>query len=359
MLRKQPLNCCSKFQIIYPMAQSALRFFIVCLFFAVWLAPGLVAAQNPVAKKPVQLIFDTDMGPDYDDVGALAMLHAFADSGNCTILATMASNKHARIAAVLNCLNTYFNRPEIPIGVVSGVAVDMGAPQKWDSLLVARYPHQINANAEVPDALELYRKVLASAADQSVTIVTVGFFTNLRNLLMSGADKYSPLIGKALVEKKVIRLISMAGRFDQEMGQFKEFNVVKDAASAKYTFDNWPTPIVFSGFEIGVAIHTGLPITKTVMVNSPVKDVFAHCIPLDASDSDGRMSWDETAVLVAVQPLERYFDTVSGAIIGNANGTNNWDKKGSKDKYLVQKMPVLEVEKILNTLIAHQPVKRQ
>jgi inosine-uridine nucleoside N-ribohydrolase len=341
------------------MAQSGMRFFVGCILLAVLFAPAALSAQNTIVQSPVQVIFDTDMGPDYDDVGAIALLHAFADSGRCTILATMASNKHSRIAAVLNSLNTYFNRPEIPIGVVSGVAVDMSAPQKWDSLLLAKYPHHIKTNADVPDALELYRKILAAAPDHSVTIVTVGFFTNLSNLLLSGADKYSPLIGKALVEKKVSRLVSMAGRFDQEMGRFKEFNVVKDAASAKYTFDNWPTPILFSGFEIGAAIHTGLPITKTAVADSPVKDVFMHCIPLDANDGGGRMSWDETAILVAIQPYEYYFDAVQGAIIGNADGTNNWDKKGSKDRYLVQKMPVPQLEKILNILIAHQPVKRK
>jgi hypothetical protein len=30
--------------------------------------------------------FDSDMGPDYDDVGAIAILHAFADSGYVKIL---------------------------------------------------------------------------------------------------------------------------------------------------------------------------------------------------------------------------------------------------------------------------------
>ena len=60
------------------------------------------------------------MGPDYDDVGAIALLHALADSGNCTILATMASNKHPKVAAVLNVLNTYFNRPKITHWSCSG-----------------------------------------------------------------------------------------------------------------------------------------------------------------------------------------------------------------------------------------------
>ena len=57
------------------------------------------AQQKQEAALPV--IFDTDIGPDYDDVGAMALLHAMADSGECKILATIASNKHERIAAVL------------------------------------------------------------------------------------------------------------------------------------------------------------------------------------------------------------------------------------------------------------------
>ncbi len=62
-------------------------------------------AQSPVATKtPVRILFDTDIGPDYDDVGALTLLHAFADSGECTILATIASNRYRRVASVLNAI---------------------------------------------------------------------------------------------------------------------------------------------------------------------------------------------------------------------------------------------------------------
>ena len=54
------------------------------------------------SQKKTELIFDTDMGPDYDDVGAITLLHAFADSGKVNILATIASNKYQGIAGVLN-----------------------------------------------------------------------------------------------------------------------------------------------------------------------------------------------------------------------------------------------------------------
>ncbi len=82
-------------------------------------------------------------------------------------------------------LNTYFNRPEIPIGVVSETGLNINCPQRWDSILVARYPHRINNNEEAEDALSLYRKILAAQPDSSVTIVTVGFLTNMSNLLQS------------------------------------------------------------------------------------------------------------------------------------------------------------------------------
>jgi inosine-uridine nucleoside N-ribohydrolase len=319
------------------------------------LIPQLLSAQLPHRKQPVPVILDTDMGPDYDDVGAIALLHAMADKKECRILATIASNKHKRVAAVLSVLNTYFNRPNIPIGVVRGQAVDIGAVQKWDSLIVARYTHTIKSNGNAIDATALYRKLLAAEPDGSVTIVTIGFLTNMANLLNSGPDKYSTLHGRSLVQKKVKQLVSMAACFDKSLEPFKEFNVMKDSIASKTTFDNWPTPIIFSGFEIGAKIFTGIPIINSDIIHSPVKDVFAVSIPLDPHDKNGRMSWDETAVLVAVRGAEPYFDTVQGRIICHSNGSTSWDSRGTRDHYLVQKMPIAAMEKLLNALIMHQP----
>ena len=175
--------------------------FLACLLMlTVLLTENKVEAQQ-VKSKPVNLIFDTDIGPDYDDVGAMAVLHALADSGKVKILATMASNQSKYIASVMDVLNTYFKRPDIPIGVVRGKAVNMVAWQKWDSILVKNYPHSIKNNAQAEDALTLYRKILAAQPDGSVTIVTVGFTTNMANLLLSKPDKYSPLDGRNLILK--------------------------------------------------------------------------------------------------------------------------------------------------------------
>ncbi|MEO6845468.1 MAG: nucleoside hydrolase [Ginsengibacter sp.] len=325
---------------------------IAFLFINSFLPVQKVTAQKK--EKPVAIIFDTDMGPDYDDVGALAILHAMADNGECNILATISSNKHELTVPVLSVINTYFKQPDIPIGIVKGDGVNIPCSQKWDSLIVANYPHSIKANDQAYDALKLYRKILATQPDKSVTIVTVGFLTNMANLIQSKPDEFSSLTGKELVKRKVKLLVSMAGCFNNEIGSFKEFNLMQDAASSKIAFDNWPTPVIFSGFEIGEKIHTGLPITKSDIKNSPVKDVFVRSIPLDKNDANGRMSWDETATLVAVRGYQKYFDVVKGKIIVNEDGSNNWNKNGTQDKYLVLKMPVTELEDVINRLMMHQ-----
>jgi len=306
-------------------------------------------AQHQLTKA---VIFDTDMGPDYDDVGAITLLHAFADSGKVNILATMASTKYEGVAAVLNVLNTYFKRNDIPIGVPKENAITQKDWQHWTDTLIAKYPHAINNNSEVPDAVTLYRKILSQQADNSVTIITVGFLTNIANLLQSKPDQYSSLTGKELVNIKVKDLVCMAGKFPEGY----EFNIKEDAAASGYVFENWPKTVLFSGFEIGQKIKTGLPlINNHAIQNSPVKDVFRIAIPLAKEDSAGRMSWDETAVLVGVAGYRPCYKIIYGKILIHENGRNSWSNVGKQQAYLVEDRPFTEVEYLINKLIMHQP----
>lgn len=313
---------------------------------------GAVCGQPVQKPGAVPVIFDTDMGPDYDDVGAITLLHAFADAGQARILATIASTNYPNVTPVLSVLNTYFNRPDVPIGVPKGNAVSDKDSQHWSDTLVARYPHRVQSNAEMPDAVALYRQILAKQPDQSVTVITVGFFTNLANLLASRPDQYSPLTGSALVSQKVKQLVSMAGKFPSG----REFNVFKDTPASQTVFNNWPTPILLSGFEIGQNIHSGLPLTQNAAIqHSPVKDVFTISLPKASEDQNGRMSWDQTAVLVGVRGYAPYYTVKSGRLTLNADGSNGWNDAGKGHQYLIEKMPVVEVQNLINELMQHQP----
>lgn len=318
----------------------------------------LLQAVSLTAQKvaqPVAVIFDSDMGPDYDDVGAIAMLHAFADSGYANILATVASTKYEGVAAVFSVFNTYFNRAEIPIGVPKDNALELKDVQHWTDTLLLKYPHIVNKNDEVPAATEVYRKVLATQPGNSVTIITVGFLTNLSALLQSSGDKYSRLNGRDLVKQKVKQLVCMAGRFPSG----SEFNVNRDAKASQFVFDNWETPVLLSGFEIGVKIKTGLPLVNNETIkNSPVKDVFRICIPMSREDSAGRSSWDETAVFIAVKGYEPWYKLEKGKMTVADNGTNAWNNESSPHSYLVELQSPIIIQRQIDTLVMHQPVKK-
>ncbi|HUX57011.1 MAG TPA: nucleoside hydrolase [Bacteroidales bacterium] len=317
---------------------------------------GCTNQTTKQVAEPVKIIFDTDLGPDYDDVGALAFLHAMADSGKAEILATVSSNKHLLVAPAIEVINTYFGRAGLEIGAPKTEGVNLGSSQHWADSIVMKYPHKIKSTEDVADAVELYREILNAQPDKSVTIITVGFLTNLYNLLKSDADELSPLTGQELVSKKVKLLVAMAGKFPEG----KEFNVFMDSTASEYVFGNWPGEIIFTGFEIGWEIRTGLKLIKSDVQNSPVKDVFRISIPLSEEDKDGRMSWDETAVLIGVYGADGFFETVRGKIIINPDGSNAWeDNPSGNHVYVKQKMPVAQISAFIEERMMHRPVLKK
>lgn len=324
--------------------------YIVAIMISLLALPG--CNHEPARQEAVKIIFDTDFGPDYDDVGALAFLHAMADSGKAEILATVSCNKHELVGPSMDVLNTYYGRPDLPMGAPKTDAVNMGAWQHWPDTLVARYPHRIRSTAELPDAVEVYRKLLCEQPDTSVTIVTVGFLTNLANLLKSQPDSICPLSGMELVTRKVKKLVSMAGRFPEG----KEFNVHMDSVASQLVCSQWPTPVIFTGFEIGWEIHTGLRLIESDITGSPVRDVFRICIPMAEEDRFGRMSWDETAVLIAVYGTPGFFKTVKGTITVNPDGSNGWiDDINGRHSHVLQQMPVDQISRFIEDRMMHVP----
>jgi inosine-uridine nucleoside N-ribohydrolase len=315
---------------------------------------NLAGAQK---HNAIPVIFDTDIAGDYDDVGAMALLHTFADKGEAKILATISCNAFETTAPTISVLNTYFGRPDIPIGIVKKDKPNKDCAQQWAQAIIAKYPHNIKSNSQAIEAVALYRKILASQADGSVTIISVGFFTNLADLLRSGADKYSKLTGAQLVKKKVKNLVSMATGIGTDGKTFSEYNVNVDAASAQEVFKNWPTPITLSGFEIGEKILTGIRlINNTSIQNSPVKDAFKVALTKD-KNTVGRNSWDETAVLTAIRGPKPYFTYRKLNMEIKDDGTDVVIP-GERFLYLQFAMEPGAIAKDIEKLMMHQPVKK-
>jgi hypothetical protein len=130
-----------------------------------------------------------------------------------------------------------------------------------------------------------------------------------------------------------------------------------DSTASKYVYENWPGKIIFTGFEIGAKIHTGLKLISSDIRNSPVKDVFRISIPLAEEDKNGRMSWDETAILIGVYGTNPFFNTVRGKINVNINGSNTWTNTADGNQYYVTfKMPESQIGDFIEARMMHQPM---
>ena len=311
------------------------------------------------AQTPTGIIFDTDMGNDVDDALALAMLHAFQSRHEINLLAVTVTKDNKWAAPYVDVVNTFYGRPEIPLGTVrngktpeSNPMIEIPAERRRpDGSFV--YPHRILDGAQAPEAVSLLRQTLAKQKDGSVVIVQVGFSTNLARLLETRADEASPDDGTTLVRKKVRLLSVMAGNFADGK---PEFNLEKDVPAAQQLFRDWPTPIVVSGFEIGAALE--IPAKRierdfAYVKDHPVAEAYRSYMKMPYD----RPTWDLTAVLFAVHPDEGYFSlSPPGTITVLPGGGSHFEPSAAGNhRYLIikdeQKARTLETM----ILLASQP----
>lgn len=286
------------------------------------------------------------MSSDHDDVGAIAVLHALTDLGECEILGMMVSSTNGGTATCMDAINTYYGRPGIPIGV----RPDIGGGGSYPATISTEFPHSLVSAAACPSAASLYRQLLANASDNSVTIVTAGFLTNLKALLNSTADVHSALSGVALVAQKVKLWACMGGAYSSG----SEFNFMSSGDDSAFIVVNaWPTAARFSGFSIGTPIGTGGRLQSTP-VSNPIRRVW------QLKGGADHPSYDQTAVYCAVRFGEGLWnaDTV-GHNTAISTGANAWatdtDPTGLQDQgYLVEKARSA-VQRSIDTLMMAAP----
>lgn len=318
-------------------------------------------AAEPPANEPVRLIFDTDMGNDIDDALALGVIHALQTRGECQLLAVTVSKDNEFAGPFCNLVNTFYGRGGIPIGVVRNGHTREDSryirePVQAEEAGRPRYPRTLQSGKDAPEATSLLRQVLSQQPDRSVVLVVVGFSTNIARLLDSPADQHSKLPGRELVVQKCQRLSMMAGHFAPQ-GRTKEYNVYVDVAAARQVFEQWPTPIVASGFEIGSAIkYPAISIQNDYryVKHHPLREAYGlyQKMPYD------RETWDLTSVLYAVRPERDYFGlSPAGTIqIDDQQVTQFTASPAGKHQYLtVSPEQIVRVREALIQLASQPP----
>ncbi|MDF2721586.1 MAG: ribonucleoside hydrolase RihC [Paenibacillus sp.] len=323
-------------------------------------------------RKAVNLILDTDIETDSDDVGAVAVLHALADRGEANVLGMICSSPLEWGAPCLQALNTFYNRPHIPIGTLKveereagpeharyAAYVEAMNPRRlYNRYVPAHYPNELQSGHNAPDSTQIYRKLLSSQPDHSVTICAVGFLGPLSRLLRSAPDAWSDMDGYALVRCKVKLLVSMA------IGTFPEgkdrFNWKMDPVSAEHVINHWPTPIAVS--EYGDRILTGSRLYLELEEGHPVRTAYKLHL---GGEGKSRSSWDQLAVLYAVRGEGDQFTQKTGYQIRFSAETmmHHWhsDAGGRGDIYVQPTLSSQEMASRIEDLMisAQGPIRNE
>ena len=332
------------------------------------LAASVFAASLPgLAADPVNIIFDTDISGDVDDVLALAMLHTLADRGECTIKAVTISKINPLTAPFVDAVNTFYGRPDIPIGVTRDA---QRRESKYLSLVKTRdgddlrYPHDLRSSEDAEAAVKVLRRVLAQAADDSIVIIQVGLATNLADLIESPADDISDLSGSELARQKVQLVSVMAGSFAPVRGDdhYLEANVRNGIDAMQRFAEQWPTevPVVWSDFSIGIAApYPRKSIARDFSYRS--HHIVREAYLLHSGPDHDRPTWDLTSVLYAVRPEENYFGlSQRGRVsVGGDGFTTFTPAENGRDRFLtMDAQQMIRVVETQRALVSQPPRKR-
>lgn len=313
-------------------------------------------------KQIPKIIFDTDIGGDCDDAGALALLHRLCDKGEAELLAVTHCYSSPWYAGCIDSINRFYGR-EVPVGInYDQPRTDRGV---YAGLLCDFCPNGYPASdfgteKAAPDTLQLLRQTLTAQQDHSVTLVVVGALTSMQRLVTSGADGISPLTGRELIAQKIRRTVVMGGRFFESWPMTIypdgnaagtpvtwEWNIRDSGDAAAAACSQWPGELCFSSYEIGSYIQTLANFSSRAKKGDPVAAAYeAH------SRGRGRCSWDLTAVLDAVRPGEYWHYHEFGKVSVDENRVTHWhpDENG-KHTYLLPKADYREIRQIIDDLV--------
>jgi hypothetical protein len=280
-------------------------------------------AESGGGTSGPRVIIDTDLSRWWDDASTVGIANVLEKQRKLRVLGIVSDVPNAAAVAAIDAIDTAYRHPDIPIGAVAGSASDTFQHGYTDEL-VRRLPNSVRNPGDVPTAVALYRRLLAKQPDHSVTIVSVGGYTNLAGLLASRRGQGSALDGRKLVEKKVKRLVQMDGIFPGGGPPFTNQKIDLVAAGAVVGGEGWPTPIAWVDGLGGVQTKVGGTLCTAAPPDHPMRIVYET---LFGCGPPGDGNWDAPTLLYAIgQPAGAFTELgQGGAAVLNEQGGLSWE----------------------------------
>lgn len=291
-----------------------------------------------------QIILDTDIGIDCDDMIALAMLLNLQKKGECALRAITLSTARRGAAAAVRAVCEYYGAPCPPIGQYRGEPLKADYRNTYAAAVCERF----GCNDDADDAVSLLRKTLSSVTEKCL-FVAIGPQCNLASLMRSQPDAVCALSGMELIREKVERVYIMGGCFDGSL-PCAEFNIEQDIPSAICVGSECPVECVYLPFEAAADILTGKGtlLEQNSPVGLSVRLLFQVEFPALTEESMERSSWDPVTALLAVRGFGEYACRVKrGSVEVTPDGATRFCEKEGGKALLVTG---LEKEKIKNDI---------
>ncbi len=284
--------------------------------------PSSTASASQRTTAVPRIIIDTDLSLWWDDATAVGMANTLEQQGKVRVLAIMSDIPNPTAVAAIDAIDTFYGHPDIPLGALPDSEVNT-APHGYSDKLANSLPHKVRSSRDVPDAVPLYRDILAKQPDHSVTIVAIGSYANLASLLSSKPGDGTQLDGRELISAKVEKTVIEDGIFPNDGASALTNQKLDLTAASDVVNGNWPTPIAWVDGTTGVATKVGGSLCSSVPGRNPMRIVYEAefgCGP--PGDGD----WDGPTLLYATQGPGDLFSEMGqgGSAYINPEGGLSW-----------------------------------
>lgn len=287
-----------------------------------------------------KFFIDTDIGSDCDDAGALALLHHLLKKEQAELIGCTHCGSDIGGAITIEAINSRFGQAGLPIGrFTKHPFLEEEVCKKFTSQISENYLAE-HPMPEFEDAVKVLRRALAQNKD--VTLITIGMFNNIAELLRSKPDEISEKTGVELCRDSVSGMYSMGGHFAD--ASYIEYNIKCDIESARYVAEHFPKPIHYIGFEVGEPLLTGKNLSQADE-NCPMKLAYRVF-------SNLRPSWDPATVYCALRPNNAFFQEQTDVTILFDKDGRTVIKNGGKDGYFKLHAPLEQITEEIDRYIA-------
>ena len=289
-------------------------------------------SYEPLKYGKRAVIFDTDIGPDCDDAGALALLAYYVRKYGVRFLGAVNCTSNPYANGAIKAIGEFCGLGEFPIGqygkdgfLADGTSYNKPVSEKYCGKTV-----------EAMSECEFYSEALSKVEDNSVTVIAVGPLSSVAEAIRNDSE---------LFNRKVHSIVIMGGISPSGT----EYNIRCMPEAARAVLDQFKGTIVFCGFEVGEGVLTGFSEEKE---NSPVFDSYKFWTGRKEAPYL-RDSWDLCTVHYAFEGNCEFYDLSEPISVEiDCDGQNTFTLCTQSDRYcVVQKSSNEEIAEYINRIL--------